>query len=255
MTGVLFGKTIIITGASSGIGRASAQNFAAAGANVVVADRDEPGGAETVKLVVENGGIAHFVATDVANEDSVAALVDAAVAKYGKLDGAFNNAGIAGAAKRVHETSLAEWQHTLSINLTGIFLCMKYEITAMLKTGGGSIVNTSSGLGVVGMPSVAGYIAAKHGVIGLTKSAGIDYGLLGIRVNAILPGLTLTPSVTNLLNEPAYAEQYEAIRARHPIGRPAQPDEIAEGAKWLLSDASSYVTAASLPVDGGYIAI
>lgn len=255
MTGVLSAKTIIITGAGGGIGRASALNFAKAGATVVVADLDETAGEETVALVEAEGGRATFVATNVADEASVIALVDATVAQFGKLDGAFNNAGIEGGMKRAHELSLAEWQKTISVDLTGVFLCMKYEIAAMLKTGGGSIVNTSSGLGVVGMQNLTDYIAAKHGVIGLTKAAGIDYGPEGIRVNALLPGLTLTPMINRTANDPAYAAQFEAIRARHPIGRFAQPDDIAEGAKWLLSDASAYVTAASIPVDGGYIAI
>jgi NAD(P)-dependent dehydrogenase (short-subunit alcohol dehydrogenase family) len=255
MQGLLEGKVIIVTGAGAGIGRASALNFSHAGARIVVVDRDEVAGQETLGLLKTEGGSAIFCKTDVSSESDVIAMVDAAVAEFGCLDGAFNNAGVEGGMKRAHELSLDEWQKTISVDLTGVFLCMKYEITAMLKCGGGSIVNTSSGLGVVGMQNLTDYVAAKHGVIGLTKAAGIDYGPQGIRVNAILPGLTLTPMIKRTSDDPAYAAQFEAIRARHPIGRFAQPEDIAEGAKWLLSDASAYVTAASIPVDGGYIAI
>lgn len=255
MAKALEGKVIIVTGGGGGIGRVSALTFALAGASVVVADRDPAAGKETVRLVEAEAGRAYLVSTDVAEEASVEAMVAATIERFGKLDGAFNNAGVGGAQKSAHELSFDDWQKTIAVNLGGVFLCMKHEIAAMLETGGGSIVNTSSGLGVVGMQNLTDYIAAKHGVIGLTKSAGIDYGPRGIRVNAVLPGLTLTPMIAQAVQDPAYASQMDAIRARHPIGRFAEPKDVAECVKWLLSDASAYVTAASIPVDGGYIAI
>lgn len=255
MVGCLADKIIIITGASAGIGRASALAFADAGASIIVADCDVDGGRQTVEMVTAKGGRARFVSTDVSDETSVESMVNETVSFYGRLDGAFNNAGVEGGMKCAHELSLADWNRTLSIDLTGVFLCLKHEVIAMLKTGGGSIVNASSGLGVVGMQNLTDYVAAKHGVIGLTKAAAIDYGQKGIRVNALLPGLTLTPFIERAAADEAYAAQLAPIRARHPIGRFARPEEIAEGAKWLLSDASAYVTGASIPVDGGYTAI
>jgi NAD(P)-dependent dehydrogenase (short-subunit alcohol dehydrogenase family) len=251
----LDGRAIVVTGAGGGIGRAASLSFAAAGAKVVVSDRDEKGGEETVEQIVSQGQTALFVRTDVANEDSVAGMVEMALTKFGRLDGAFNNAGIAQSHKALHEISLEEWQRVIDIDLTGVFLCMKYEIEAMLKHGGGSIVNTSSILGVVGMPIAGEYTAAKHGVIGLTKAAAVDYGTRGIRVNAVLPGLIMTPIVVEALRAPAYASHFDEIKAKHLVGRPGQPEEVAAAAKWLLSDAASFATGHSMAVDGGWTAV
>lgn len=255
MTRSLQDRAIIVTGGGAGIGRAASQAFAKAGANVVIADLDEAGGNETAALIEADGGTAMFLRTDVAKEADVAALVDRTVDRFGKLDGAFNNAGIAQSHKVLHEISGAEWQRVIDVDLTGVFWCLKYEITAMLKSGGGSIVNTSSGLGVVAMPITSDYTAAKHGVMGLTRAAALDYADKNIRVNAVLPGLTMTPIVEKALTDPAFVKNFEALVGRHPIGRAASPEEIAKGALWLLSDDASYVTGTSLAIDGGYTAM
>ena len=250
----LDGRSIIVTGAGGGIGRATSLSLATAGAKVVVSDRDEAGALETVEQIVSQGGEALFIKTDVSNEDSVAGMVEKVLATYGRLDGAFNNAGIAQSHKMLHEISLEEWQRVIDVDLTGVFLCMKYEIEAMLKHGGGAIVNTASVLGVVGMPVAGDYTAAKHGVIGLTKAAAVDYGTRGVRVNAVLPGLIMTPIVVEALRAPAYASHFDEIKAKHLVGRPGQPEEVAAAVKWLLSDAASFVTGHPLVVDGGWVA-
>ena len=213
MERTLEGCAIIVTGAGGGIGRAASLIFAGAGARVVVSDIDVANGEETVKQISKQGGTAKFVQTDITDETSVAALVDRTVSAYGKLDGAFNNAGIAPSHKPFHDISAAEWQRVIDVDLTGAFLCMKHEIAAMLQTGGGSIVNTASALGVVAVPSASDYIAAKHGVIGLTKSAAVDYGYRNIRVNAVLPGLIMTPLVSEALRDPEYASHFEKYKA------------------------------------------
>lgn len=251
----LDGRAIIVTGAGGGIGRAASLAFAAAGANVVVSDLDEKGGLETVEQVNAQGGKALFIKTNVSDEGSVANMVEKTVARFGRLDGAFNNAGIAQSHKPLHQISLEEWNRVIAVDLTGVFLCMKYEIEAMLKHGGGAIVNTASVLGVVAMPIAGDYTAAKHGVIGLTKAAAVDYGTKGIRVNSVLPGLIMTPIVVEALRDPGYAAQFEDIKARHLVGRPGQPSEVAAAAKWLLSDAASFVTGHSMNVDGGWTAV
>lgn len=244
------GKTIIVTGGGAGIGRSACLMLAKAGANVVVVDRNAKVAEETCALIAAEDGTAISVATDISKESEVARMVDNAVESFGRLDGAFNNAGVGHAGKVLHEIDTAEWQTVLSVNLTGLFYCMKYEIIAMLKSGGGSIVNTSSGLGVVGFPTGSEYSASKHGVVGLTRSAALEYATLGIRINSVLPGATLTP-----LTNDYFTANSDLILGRHPIGRFAGPDEIAAGAKWLLSDEASYVTGTTLAVDGGYTAI
>ena len=246
-------KSIIITGAGSGIGREAALLAAQAGARVTVVDMNEPGGRETVGMIQGNGGTAQFVRTDVADEAQVEAMVASAVSAYGRLDGAFNNAGIPPSANVLHELKLEMFRRALDINLIGVFLCMKHEIVAMLKTGGGAIVNTASTAGLAAFPAATEYIASKHGVIGLTKAGAVDYGTKGIRVNAVLPGATLTPMLVGAMASTPGLEEY--MIAQQPIGRLGQPREVAKAAIWLLSDDASFVTGTSMSVDGGYTAV
>ncbi len=242
-------RVTIITGASSGIGRAAAVAFTRRGDFVVLGDLDTHGGAETVRLC---GGpeVAEFVRTDTSVEPDVEQLVGTALERFGRLDYAFNNAGIDSAGQPTADVSLEEWNRVISINLTGVWLCVKHEIRAMSRTGGGSIANTSSALGLVGIANQPAYVAAKHGVIGLTRAAALEYSAKGIRVNAVLPGVVRTP-----LFERAVAADpgvLQAIESMHPIGRLGQASEIADAAVWLCSDASSFVTGHALSVDGGY---
>ncbi len=255
MGGILAGKTILITGAGSGIGQASAAVFALAGANVVVTDVNVPGGEKTVADIRAAGGSATFVAADLGVEQQVEALVASAVRTYGRLDGAFNNAGIAQRGKLLHELTTEEWETALRVDLTAVFWCIKYEVLAMLQTGGGAIVNTASSLGQVAIQNASEYIAAKHGVMGLTRAAAAEYGSQGIRVNAVLPGIVRTPIVEALAEDPRFAAFLVKLQDRHPIGRFGQPAEIGQAAAWLLSEAASFVNGATVPVDGGYLAI
>src|SRR5271165_1073201 len=193
MSGMLHGKAIIVTGAASGIGQASARLFARAGARLLLADLDTEGGKLLEGELLAAGGSAYFLRTNVAEEADVREMVGNAVARFGRIDGAFNNAGVGYPDKPLHLLTREEWQRTLDVNLTGVFLCMKHEITAMLESGGGSIVNTGSVSSVIGLPHSASYGAAKHGVMGLTRNAAVDYSPKGIRVNSVLVGATLTP--------------------------------------------------------------
>lgn len=247
---MLQGKSIIVTGAGSGVGRSAALLIARAGGNVLLADVNEEGGRETLEMIVKEGGKAKFVRTDIAVEDDARRMVESAVAAFGRLDGAFNNAAIAQTSVLLHELSAKAWQRNLDINLTGTFFCMKYQITAMLKTGGGSIVITSSAAGVNGFPLAPEYCSSKHGVIGLMRNAAVDYGGKGIRVNAILPGAIRTPMLMKAMTENPGMEEY--LKSIHPLGRYSEPDEVAQSALWLLSDMASFVTGAAIPVDGGY---
>jgi len=250
----LEGKSIIVTGGASGIGRSTALACAAAGARVVVADVNVLGGEETISAIRQASGEAIFVATNVADEGQVEALVDAALSKYGRLDGAFNNAGLSQANVLLHELTAEQWRRTQAVNFDGVFFCMKHEIRAMLQTGSGSIVNTSSTLGRVAMRNASDYCGSKGGVLGVTKGAAVDYGDKRIRVNAILPGAVDTPMVQALASDPQFADVIEKVRASHPLGRIGIPQEIAAAVVWLLSDKASFVTGAELAVDGGFLA-
>ncbi len=250
--GRLADKIALITGASRGIGATAARLFAQEGAMVVLASRSEEEMARIMEEIRSNGGEAMAVKTDVTDAASVEALIQRTVDTYGRLDIAFNNAGIAGGNKPLVETTEELFDRVIAVNLKGVFLAMKYEIPAMLAGKGGSIVNMSSTVGLVGTGAgIAPYIASKHGVVGLTKAAALEYARHNIRVNALAPGTTLTP-----VNEQWIED--EQIRQRIingiPLRRIANAKEVAEAALWLCSDAASYVTGMTLPVDGGYIA-
>ena len=248
----LQGKVALVTGGTSGIGRAAAIAYAREGANVVVAGRRAAEGEETVRLVRSQGREAIFVPTDVAQEAQVRSLIGRTLEQFGRLDFAFNNAGIEQAPTPFLEQTVETYDEVMDINVKGVWLSMKYEIPAMLKTGGGSIVNTSSGLGVIGMPGIEIYVASKHAVVGLTKSAALEFGKQGIRVNAVLPAAIDTDMFQRFAGEnPEFRAQVTAL---HPIGRIGQSEEIADAAIWLSSSKSSFVTGHSLLVDGGFTA-
>jgi NAD(P)-dependent dehydrogenase (short-subunit alcohol dehydrogenase family) len=249
--GALEGKVAVVTGAAMGIGRASALTFAREGARVVVADIDADGGSETVALVEQAGGEASFIRTDVSVKGDVEAMVQHAVDTFGGLDCAHNNAGIAAPMVPLADYPDEGWDRTIAVMLTGVYHCLKAEIPRMLERGGGAIVNTASGVGLVGYPNQAAYTASKHGVLGLTKVAALDYGAKGVRVNAICPGTARTPMVDEAVrNDPAIDEYLKTL---HPIGRIGEAQEIAEAAVWLCTPAASFVLGVALPVDGGYV--
>lgn len=252
MNGTLEGKVALVTGGGSGIGRATALAFAREGAKVVVSDVVPEGGKETVRLIEAAGGMAFFMEADVSSAADAQAMVRTAEEQYGRLDYAFNNAGIEGAQAPTAEVTEDNWDRVISINLKGTWLCMKYEIPVMLKQGGGAIVNTASVAGLVGFPNIAPYTASKGGVVQLTKAAALDYAKQGIRINAVCPGVIRTPMVERFLGGSAEAEAQ--FTAMEPVGRMGTPEEIAEAVVWLCSDAASFVTGHAMAVDGGFVA-
>jgi NAD(P)-dependent dehydrogenase (short-subunit alcohol dehydrogenase family) len=250
----LNGSVALITGASSGIGQASALAFAHAGARVVVAaDRNLDGGEYTARLIRERGGEALFVKADVADGAQVDALVQATVDHYGRLDIAHNNAGIFGEPAPTAELREPTWDRVLAVNLKSVYLCMRAELRHMLENGRGAIVNTASVGGLVGFPGLPAYVASKHGLIGLTKTAALEYAQAGIRVNAVCPGLTRTPMADQLAGGDPDIEA-QLIAQNEPVGRMAAPEEIAAAVVWLSCEAASFVTGHALAVDGGWVA-
>jgi NAD(P)-dependent dehydrogenase (short-subunit alcohol dehydrogenase family) len=249
----LNGKSYIVTGGGSGVGRATSKRLAEFGAMVTVADYAGESAAETAAMITHAGGKAQAVKADVRHEDEVRNMVAAAISSFGRLDGACNAAGIAQHGKPTHEIATSEWDASHGVNLRGLFFCNKYEILAMLETGGGAIVNIASTLSSVAVVNSAEYSASKAGVLGLVRGAALDYGTKGIRVNALLPGLIDTPMLQIALNQDPNLE--EALYAACPMKRMSQPEEQASAACFLLSDEASFITGAALAVDGGMLAI
>jgi len=252
MEGQFSEKVALVTGAASGIGRATAVAFAKAGARIVVADIEPDGGEVTVDLITELGGTAQFVRADVSKSDDVERCVQFAVDQFGRLDFAFNNAGIEGLQAPVADCTEENWDRVIAINLKSVFLCMKAEIPAMLKAGGGSIVNCASVAGLVGFGGIPAYTASKHGIVGLTKNAALDYATAGIRVNAVCPGVIETAMIDRFTG--GNADAHAAMTSMEPMGRLGRPEEVADAVIWLCSDASSFVTGIALPVDGAFVA-
>jgi len=245
------GKVAIVTGAASGIGATTADFYARDGARVVVSDVDEKGGRETVERIRNSGGEAFFVGTDVSDPAACEDLVAQTLDRYGRLDIAFNNAGIGGEQAPTADYPLDAWHQLMGVNLFGVFYCMKYQIPAMLENGGGAIVNMASILGRVAFATSPAYVTSKHGVIGLTANAAVEYGQQGIRVNAVGPGFIRTPLISELEQD---EQAYNMLVGLHPMGRLGETEEVAELVLWLSSDKASFVTGAYYPVDGGYLA-
>ncbi len=244
-------KVVLVTGAASGIGRSIALVAAREGAHLVLADLDPHAGNETLRRVQALGNDALFAVSDVGQPDDAQALVDQAMAHFGRLDVACNNAGIGGAAAMLADYPLDAWEQVINVNLSGVFYGMRSQIPALLRGGGGAIVNVASILGAVGFATAAAYTAAKHGVLGLTQAAALEYSAKGLRINVVGPGFIQTPMISALDADPAV---HAALVAAHPIGRLGLPDEVAELVVWLASTRASFVTGAYYPIDGGYLA-
>jgi NAD(P)-dependent dehydrogenase (short-subunit alcohol dehydrogenase family) len=252
MEKIFAGKTAIVTGASYGIGRATAVMFAIRGANVVLADWIEDPAHETVDAIKAAGGSCVFVKCDVSKSEDVDRLVQKTIDTYGRLDFAFNNAGVEGINAVAHECSEDNWDRTIAINLKGVWLCMRAQIPHMLRNGSGVIVNCASIAGLRGFSGLPAYVASKHGVVGLTKAAALDYAAKGLRINVVCPGVIHTPMVDRVTHgDPGVEKQYAAME---PLGRMGKPEEIADAVMWLCADGAAFVTGVALPVDGGYVA-
>jgi len=246
------GKVALITGGGSGIGRATAIGFASEGAKVVIDDINSEGGEETLRMIKSAGGEAIFFKADISKAAEVEALLQKTIETYGRLDCAFNNAGVGEPLKRMGKTSEDNWDRVMATNLKGVYLCMKYEIPHMYKQRKGAIVNTASMAGLKGLAGQAAYVASKHGVVGLTKSAAIEYATTGIRINAVCPGVINTPLIARGLKDRPYLEK--SYVQMEPIGRLGKPEEIAAAVLWLCSDEASFVVGSVFPVDGGVVA-
>jgi NAD(P)-dependent dehydrogenase (short-subunit alcohol dehydrogenase family) len=250
--GSFAGKVAFVTGAASGIGRATAAAFASAGASVAVADVSEQGNQETARLIEDQGGRALAVRCDVTSGQDVKAALEQAVDAFGRLDVAFNNAGVEQPVGPAAEVSEEQWDRIVDINLRGVFLCMKHEIPLMLQQGGGAIVNTSSGAGVTAVKGQAAYTAAKHGVVGLTKAAALDYAEANLRINAVCPGIIDTAMMQRFTGDSAEGRQ--RVIGQEPVGRMGTPEEIAGAVLWMCSDAAAFVVGHALVIDGGQTA-
>jgi NAD(P)-dependent dehydrogenase (short-subunit alcohol dehydrogenase family) len=249
--GILDGKVVLITGAASGIGKATAEEAAAEGARLLLSDVNDDAG----RQVADDLG-ATYQSCDVTDESAVEAVVRMPVDEFGRLDCAFNCAGILGTVALTTDTAYDDWRRILEVDLNGVFLCTKHELRVMAERGSGSILNMASAAGLIGWPGASGYVAAKHGVVGLSKAAAVEFAPQGIRVNSICPAYTQTPMVDDLFENILGGDQanVEAALANHPIGRFANPKEIAAASVWLLSDKASFVTGTAMSVDGGYTA-
>ena len=243
------GKVAFVTGAANGIGRAAAIAFAREGASVAVADVSEKGNLETVRMIEDLGGRAFALRCDVTRAEDVRAALRKTIEAFGRLDFAFNNAGIEYTIQPAADISEDEWDRIVAVDLRGVFLCMKHEIPLMLEQGGGAIVNTSSGAGVKGFKGGAAYVAAKHGVIGLTKAAALDYAASNIRINAVCPGIIDTPMMDRFSG--GTPEGRQAVIAQEPVGRMGKPEEIGAAVVWLCSDAAAFVVGHAMVIDGG----
>ncbi|MBD2070657.1 SDR family oxidoreductase [Leptolyngbya sp. FACHB-671] len=246
---ILQDKVALVTGGTSGIGRATAIAFGAAGAKVVFSGRRDAEGEKTAQLIRETGAECLYVHSDASNEEDIKALVQKTVATYGRLDCAFNNAGVESPGKPLHEQSIEEFDNLMAINVRGVFLCMKYEIQQMLTQGSGAIVNNSSIVGLISFPGVSPYVASKHAVMGLTRSAALDYAKQGIRVNAVNPGFIVTEMIDRSVARMSITA--DDFAAMVPMGRIAQAEEVAQAVVFLCSDAASYITGQPLTIDGG----
>jgi NAD(P)-dependent dehydrogenase (short-subunit alcohol dehydrogenase family) len=246
---VLHGRCALITGGGSGIGLATTRAFAAAGARIAVIDLSFSAAQAAAREIVDGGGEAIAIGADVSDPRDVERAIGEIAGRFGRIDAAFNNAGYTGDFRPTAECTLDNWSKVMAVNLSGVFYCMQHEIRCMLKSGGGAIVNTSSGAGLSGKALLPAYTASKHGVVGLTRTAAIEYARSGIRINAICPGAVRTPMLKPFLD--LSADQEKAIAASQPMARLGEPEEIAAAVVWLCSDAASFVTGAAMPVDGG----
>lgn len=252
MTKLMDGKAGLVTGAGGGIGRASALAFSREGAKVMVSDFNEETGKETVALIREAGGEAEFFKCDVSDEEQVKALVEATVSTFGKMDYAHNNAAITSLNAPIGELDTAGLERVMKVNLYSVFYCLKYQVNAMAEQGGGAIVNTVSTSGLIGNENISPYNASKFGVVGVTKSAAMEYGRKGIRINGVAPGMTMTPMIQDFHDK--NPEYFARLEAAIPLGAIAQPEDQANAAVWLCSDQARMITGVILPVDGGSLA-